>query len=113
MEYIYRTAHPALHWLPTTLAEWIGDNLQEELGLPDKANKRAQPGTGWIPAKLNSTLHDHVVAGELTTLGCVEWQSQLFRGSMRASCYPFDMLKKRFHGFKPKVCEYTLDVKVC
>jgi hypothetical protein len=64
------------------------------MGLPhlDKANKRAQPGTSWTSAELNSILHDHVVAGELTTFGCVEWQSQLFRGVMSASCYPFDML---------------------
>ena len=103
LEYIYRTAHPALRWLPTKLAEWIGENLQEELGFPDKADKRAQPGTGWTPAELNSILHDHIVAGELITFGCVEWQSQLFRGVMRARCYPFDMPKKRFHGFNPKV----------
>ena len=25
----------------------------------------------------------------LTTFGCVEWESQLFRGVMRARCYPF------------------------
>jgi hypothetical protein len=31
-EYVYRSAHPALRWLPTMLAEWIGENLQEELG---------------------------------------------------------------------------------
>jgi hypothetical protein len=29
--------------------------------------------------------------------------SQLFRGMMRDCCYPFDMPKKRFHGFNPKV----------
>ncbi len=89
------------------LAEWIGENLQEELGFPDKEDKRAQQDTGWTPAELNSILHDHVVAGhaagELTTFGCVEWQSQLIRGVMRASCYPFDMQKERFHGFNPKV----------
>ena len=82
LEYIYRTAHPTLCWLPTKLAEWIGENMQEELGFPDKADKSAEPSTGWTPAKLNSILHDHVVAGELTTFGCVEWQSQLFRGVM-------------------------------
>ena len=27
LEYIYRTAHPVLRWLPTKLAEWIGENL--------------------------------------------------------------------------------------
>ena len=102
-----------LQWLPTKLAEWIGENMQEELGFPDKADKRAQPGSGWTPAELNRILHEHVVSGALTTFGCVEWQSQLFRGSMRARCYQFDMPKKRFHHFNPKVCEYTLDVEVC
>ncbi len=104
LEYIYRTAHPTLCWLPTKLAEWVGENLQEELGFPDKADKRVQPATGWTPAEPNRILHDHVVAGELPTFCCVEWQSQLFRGVMSASCYPFDMQKKRFHGFNPKVC---------
>ena len=46
LEYIYRTAHPALRWLPTKLAEWIGENLQDQLGFPDKANQRAAPGSG-------------------------------------------------------------------
>ena len=77
--------------------------MQEELGFRDKADKRAEPGTGWTPAELNRILQDHVVAGELTTFGCVEWQSELFRGVMRACCYPFDMPKQRFHGFNPKV----------
>ena len=112
LEYIYRTAHPVLRWLPTKLAEWIGENLQEELGFPDKADKRAQPGTGWTPAELNSILQDHVMDGALTTFGCVEWESELFRGVMRARCYPFDMHKRRFHGFNPKVPAHTLIVVV-
>jgi hypothetical protein len=41
--------------------------------------------------------------GALTTFGCVEWQSQLFRGVMRARCYPFNLPKKRFHSFNPQV----------
>jgi hypothetical protein len=61
LEYVYRTAHPMLCWLPTKLAEWIRENLQEELGFPDKADKRAEPGTGWTAAELNSILHSHVV----------------------------------------------------
>jgi hypothetical protein len=56
LEYTYRTAHPVLRWLLTKLAEWIGENLQEELGFPDKADLRAQPGTGWTPAELNNIL---------------------------------------------------------
>jgi hypothetical protein len=51
----------------------------------------------------------HVVDGFLTTFGCVEWESELFRGVMRARCYPFDMPKKRFHGFnKVKLYEPSL-----
>ena len=57
-----------------------------------------------------------VVSGhsELTTFGCVEWQYELFRGVMRAHCYPFNMPKKHFHGFNPKVCqlEYTSSITV-
>ncbi len=28
LEYVYRKAHPVLCWLPTKLAEWIGENMQ-------------------------------------------------------------------------------------
>jgi hypothetical protein len=104
LEYVYRTAHPALRWLPTKLAEWIGENLQDEMGFPDKADKKAPPGTGCTPAELNHILQAHFVDGSLTTFGCVEWESQLFRGVMRARCYPFGMPKRRFHGTTVKVC---------
>ena len=71
LEYVYRTAHPALRWLPTKLAEWIGENLQDKLGFPDKADTRAAAGTGWTPAELNHILNAHVVDGALTTFGYV------------------------------------------
>ena len=103
LEYVYRTGHPVLRWLPTKLAEWIGENLQEALGFPDKADRRASPGQGWTPDELNHILQAHVVDGTLTTFGCVEWESELFRGVMRARCYPFKMPKHRFHGFNPQV----------
>ncbi len=101
--YKYRTAHPAHSWLPTKLSEWIGENLQDELGFPDKASQRAEPGTGWTLAELNHILHAHVVDGALSSFGCMEWESQLFRGTMRARCYPFNVPKKRLHSFNPKV----------
>ena len=53
----YRKHHPALQWLPTKLAEWISNNLQDELGFPNKAD----PRRGWTPAELNSILQNHVV----------------------------------------------------
>ena len=84
LEYIYRSSHPVLRWLPTKLAEWIGENLQEPLGFPDKGDVRADSGSEWTAAELNHILHAHVVDGTLTTFGCVEWESEQFRGVMRA-----------------------------
>ena len=87
------------------------ENLQDELGFPDKADQRAEPGTGWTPAELNHILNVHVVDGALTTFCCVEWKSELFRGVMtvRARCYPFNVPRKRVHSFNPKVCSTLID----
>ena len=82
--YVNRTAHPALRWLTTKLADWIVENMQNELGFADKAYRRAVPGPGWTPAELNNILQAHVMDGALTTFGCVEWESELFRGIMSA-----------------------------
>jgi len=64
-------------------------------------------GRGWTPAELNSILQNHVVrnraGGALTTFGCVEWESELYRGVMRARCYPWNMPKHRFHKMNPQV----------
>ena len=77
-------------------------------GFADKTEKRAAAGSGWTPAELNNILQAHVVDGALTTFGCVEWESDLFRGTMRARCYPFDMPKRRFHSLNTKVCHSVL-----
>ena len=110
LEYIYRSIHSVLCWLPTKLAEWIGENLQEALGFPDKDNVRAGPGSWWTAAQLNHILQAHVVDGTLTTFGCVKWESEQSRGVMRARCYPFKMSKRRFHGMNPQVFKlvYTI-----
>ena len=34
LEYVYRTAHPVLRWLPTKLAEWIGEELKLPISGP-------------------------------------------------------------------------------
>ena len=36
LEYACCTNHPVIQYLPTKLAEWIGENMQDELGFPDK-----------------------------------------------------------------------------
>ncbi len=56
------------------IAVWIGENLHDEFGFPDKANQSAEPGTGWTPAELNQIPYNNVVDCALTTLGCVEWE---------------------------------------
>ena len=48
---------------------WIGENLQEALGFPDKNDLRAGPGSGWSAAELNHILQAHVVDGTLITFG--------------------------------------------
>ena len=40
-----------LQYLPTKLAEWIGENMQDELGFPDKKDPRK-----WSVSKLNDIL---------------------------------------------------------
>jgi hypothetical protein len=53
---------------------------QYVLGFPDKADQWAELGPGWTPAELNHILAAHVVDSAVTTFGCVELESQLFRG---------------------------------
>jgi hypothetical protein len=62
-----------------------------------------KPGTVWTPAELNHILKSHVVDDSLTTIAYVEWETEFFRGEMRARCCPMDMQQRQFHGFNPKV----------
>jgi hypothetical protein len=83
-----------MHWLQRP-AQAAADSVPEE-----KDSERAL-ALGGCP--MNHILQNHVVDGSLTTFGCVEWESELFRGAMRARCYPFKMPKHRFHSFNPQV----------
>ncbi len=107
LEYIL--THLVLRCLPTKLAEWIGENLQDVLGFPDKADQRAKPGSGWTPAELNHIFTAHVLDSVVTTFGCVEWESQLFRGViitvMRKKYYPFNT-KEALPFLQPTVLLY-------
>ncbi len=70
-----------------------------------RARKRLSTGLWGVWNNRNA----HVVDGALKTFGCdkrcVEWESPLFRCTMRARCYPFDMKNRQFHSFNPKVCQ--------
>ena len=40
LEYAYLKLHPVLQYMPTKRAEWIGENMQDGLGFPDKQDPR-------------------------------------------------------------------------
>jgi hypothetical protein len=48
LEYVYRSSHPVLSWLPTKLSAWIGKNLQEALGFADKAMQELAQAWGGL-----------------------------------------------------------------
>jgi hypothetical protein len=104
LEYAYRKSHPVLQFLPTKLAEWIGENMQDELGFPDKRDPNK-----WSVSELNDILRKHLVRDRkscsLRTFGCVEWESELYRGIMRARCYPFNLPGHRFHNMNIQVLD--------
>ena len=56
LEYAYCKLHPVLQYLSTKLAEWIGENVPDKLGFPDK-----QDPTKCSVSKPNDILHRHVV----------------------------------------------------
>ena len=96
IEYRYRAAHPILRWLPTKLAEWIGDIYGPALNIAPKRN-----GDQWTVGELNAILENNLVQnqhGQLRTFGCIEWECELFDGRPKARCYPFDLPKCRFQG---------------
>ena len=102
--YAYRTAHPVLRWLPTKLAEWIGSNLCEELGIPPKR------GSLWTASELNAIIIGNIVCGphgHLHTFGTIQWECELFHGRPKARCYPFDINGHRFRNKNPKVCRIS------
>ena len=50
--YPFRAAHPILRWLPSKLAEWIAENLGQELAVPPKH------GDKWTVEELNQILFE-------------------------------------------------------
>ena len=89
------------------LAEWIANNYAEELNVPP----RPDPSQPWSTATLNRILQTCLVSdrkgNNIHTFQTVEFESDLYRGVMRARCYPFNMENHRFRGRNVKVCTYT------
>ncbi len=100
---MYRSSHLLLQFLPQKLAEWIANNYAEELNvLP-----RPDPSKPWSIAILNQILQTCIVSDSrginIHTFQTVEFESDLYRGVMRARCYPFNMERHRFRGRNVKV----------
>ena len=104
-EYAFRKSHPLLQFLPQKLSEWIAENLEDELELPPKTG----PDGTWSSVDLNRILLRCCVAdskgNNLHTFNSLEFESDLYRGVMRARCYPFDMDDHSFHGQNIKVVQ--------
>ena len=105
-EYVYRSSHPMLQFLPRKLAEWIANNYAEELNVPLRPDP-SQP-CQWSTATLNRILQTYLVSdrkgNNIDTFQTVEFESDLYCGVMRVRCYPF---RHRFRGINVKVCTYT------
>ena len=101
VSYQYRTAHPILRWLPSKLAEWLGENMRDELAIPEKQ------GDKYTVEQLNSILASNLVpnrdGGHLRTFTHLQWECEDYRGRPKARCYPFDLDGHRFRGKNPQV----------
>ena len=91
-----------MRWLPTKLAEWIGENLSEELRIPPKNEDK------WTAAELNTILIqvNNVVRGppgHLSTFGGIRWECDLFNGRPKARCYPFNIDGHQFRDQNPQI----------
>ena len=108
LEYKYRKAHPILRWLPSKLAEYIGDNYGDELGIPRKADPN-----GWNVQELNYILL-HCLVGLLRMFGMLEWECELFEGRPRARCFPFNLPGCKFYGKTRQVpMKYLCSTYIC
>ena len=95
-----QTCPTGLIWLPTKLAEWIGLNLGDELGIPQKQ------GSLWTASELNAIITGNLIGGDhghLQTFGCIQWECERFNGRPKALCYPFDIDGHRFRNKNPQV----------
>ena len=117
-QYVFRQSHPLLQFLPQKLSEWIAKNLADELALPPKTG----PGDDWSSEDLNCILTRCFVADKkgnnIHTFNSLEFESDLYRGVMRARCYPFDLEDHRFHGknikvFQSFLCIYWNIIYLC
>jgi hypothetical protein len=98
----YHKHYQVLQYLPAKLAQWTGENMQEELRLQDRKDQQKRS-----VSELKTILFRHVVSDRngcaLHTLSCLKWESELYKGVMRARGYPFNMPGGQIHNIKVRV----------
>jgi hypothetical protein len=94
--YRFIEENPTLRYFPSKWAEFVGDNLAEELNLPIEELKDREM---WTVAGLNFILT--TLVGELFVFGAIEHESELFEGTPKIKCYPFQ--SNKHHGKNPQV----------
>ena len=97
-----------MQFLPLKLAEWVAKNLSDELNLPDLPDSDDDFKSVVLNRILQVTqcMVSNRSGNNLHTYQFVEFESDLYRGVMRARCYPFNMDDHRFHDKNVKVCPY-------
>ena len=64
LEYPYCKSHPIVRWLPSKLAEWIGENYGQQLQIPPKRNLE------WTVGELNAILESNLVPATMAKGSC-------------------------------------------
>ena len=86
LRYKWRKAHPLLQYLPTKLAEYLGDALSDLLNIPPRTNAE------WTVEELNEIILNCVVAqsdgNHLEPWREIQWECDAFRGVSTARCCP-------------------------
>ncbi len=95
----YRTSHPIICWLPSTLAAWIGDNYGQDLDIAPICGQR------WIAGELNAILSHNLVpssggAGHLRTFALSG--KVICSCRPKTQCYPFNLPGHHFRGRTPR-----------
>ena len=106
-QYAYRRYHPLLQFLPLKLAEWVAKNMSDELNLPDLPDSDDDLNSAVLNSILTQCMVSNRSGNNLHTYQCVEFESDLYRGVMRARCYPFNMDNHWFLDKNVKVCPYN------
>ncbi len=110
-----RIKRPLLQHLPYKVATFIVENLSDQLKLgnppPLDARQRFYEDDRkrrWSMHALNEVLSDVLVPAtdgtQLAAYGCLEWESDLFRGTMRMHVRVLD----KFHGKHRQVAKYFI-----